>query len=402
MKKKRKIPFLFLFSTLGVFLLNGSIIASDAVPGKKQKIIILMMDGFGEPYYRNSAMPTLNMMEKKGIYKVVGSLMPSVTNVNNAAICTGELPEKNGITGNSYYDIKSGTEAFMEDPALLLSPTIFERAAKAGVKSALFSSKKKSISLLSKGTDIALSPETASAEWISRIGTPPAIYSREVNYWLMNAALYTMKHDSSIGLYYIHITDYPMHTWAPEEKESKEHLAKIDEYIAMIIKAAPDAMLLLTADHMVNHKTVCLDIEKACNNRKLPVKLAISAERDKYVKQHRGFGGTSYVYLKDLKDSTKMISVISKFKGVEMVLTRAQAAKKFHLMPGRIGDLVVLGDRNTVFGNLDKEYESLPGNYRTHGSTYEAKVPIFIYQAHNAPPADFFTANYKIAAWLFK
>jgi phosphonoacetate hydrolase len=97
-----------------------------------------------------------------------------------------------------------------------------------------------------------------------------------------------------------------------------------------------------------------------------------------------------------------MVGVISKLKGVEAVLTRAQAAKKFHLMPERIGDLVILGDSNTVVGNLDTEYEHLPGNYRTHGSTYEAKVPIFIYQARNAPKADFFTANYKIAAWLFR
>ena len=369
---------------------------------KQQRIIIIMMDGFGEAYYRNSKMPTLNDMEKKGIFKIVPSLMPSVTNLNNASIVTGELPAIHGITGNSYVNPTSGEEEFMESADLVLAPTLFERAAKKGIKSILFASKKKTIGLLYKGTSDSISPETASPIWIQRSGTPPSIYSREVNYWLMESALYSLKNDKSLGLFYIHPTDYPMHTWAPEEKESKEHLAKIDEYIAMIIKAAPDAMLLLTADHMVNHKTVCLDIEKACNNRKLPVKLAISAESDKYVKQHRGFGGTSYVYLKDLKDSTKMISVISKFKGVEMVLTRAQAAKKFHLMPGRIGDLVVLGDRNTVFGNLDKEYESLPGNYRTHGSTYEAKVPIFIYQAHNAPPADFFTANYKIAAWLFK
>ncbi|MEJ0102951.1 MAG: alkaline phosphatase family protein [Bacteroidota bacterium] len=67
-----------------------------------------MIDGFGEAYYRNSDMPTLNFMEKHGIFKVVKSLMPSVTNVNNASICTGELPEKNGITGNSFYNTATG------------------------------------------------------------------------------------------------------------------------------------------------------------------------------------------------------------------------------------------------------------------------------------------------------
>ncbi len=114
----------------------------------------------------------------------------------------------------------------------------------------------------------------------------------------MDAALYTMKHDSTIGLFYIHITDYPMHTWAPEEPESKEHLNKIDDYIAKIREAEPGAMLLITADHTVNHKELCLDIEKACMNRGMPIKIAISAERDKYVKHHRGFGGYFLCILK--------------------------------------------------------------------------------------------------------
>ena len=32
------------------------------------------------------------------------------------------------------------------------------------------------------------------------------------------------------------------------------------------------------------------------------LEMPVSAERDKYVKHHRGFGGTSYVYLNDEND----------------------------------------------------------------------------------------------------
>ena len=371
--------------------------------GATQRIIIFMLDGFGPEYYRSSVMPTLNRMEKKGIFKVVPSLMPSVTNVNNAAICTGELPSINGITGNSYYNLNTGQEEFMEDSSLVLCPTIFQRAGTAGVKSALFSSKKKTTTLLLAGASLVLSPETASQEWISRMGTPPSVYSAEVNYWLMNAALYTMKHDPSISLYYIHTTDYPMHTWAPEEKESRDHLNKIDSLINEMLKLDPNAMVLITADHTVHHKDVCVDIEKASLKKNAPVKIAISAERDRYYKQHRGFGGTSYVYLNKKEDLDKVKKAIASIKGVEQILTRAEAAKKFSLMPDRIGDLVVLADKQTTFGNLDStESEQLPASYRTHGSTYEVGVPVFIYNAKNAPSADYFTANYKLAAWLFR
>ena len=84
------------------------------------------------------------------------------------------------------------------------------------------------------------------------------------------------------------------------------------------------------------------------------------------------------------------------------MLTREEAAMKFHLMSTRIGDLVVLADKNTVFGNLDAEYEDLPANYRSHGSMYEAMVPLFVYNATNAPSASFFDSNYKLASWLFR
>ncbi len=383
------------------FLFPVALIAQTKTRSKQQKIIIIMMDGFGEDYYRNSDMPTLNYFEKHGIYKVVPSLMPSVTNVNNTSICTGVLPEKHGITGNSFFNTASDAEEFMEDDSLVLAPTIFERAKKEAVRSILFSSKKKTIGLLDKGTDEVISPETASPLWIQRIGTVPSIYSREVNYWLMQAALYSIKNDPGLGVIYIHITDYPMHTWAPESVESKEHLNKIDSYIAQISKAAPDAGILITADHGVNHKNFCWDLGKACTNRNTPVKIAISPERDKYFKHHRGFGGTAYVYLKDQNDQEKVTATLLSLKGVEAVLTKKEAAEKFHLMPGRIGDLIVLGDKNTVFGDLDTESEILPATYRSHGSLYDANVPLFVYHALNAPAGGYFDFNYKLAAWLF-
>jgi phosphonoacetate hydrolase len=116
--------------------------APKAIP-PRQKIIIIMFDGFGEEYYRSTKMPTLNFIETHGIYKVVPSLMPSVTNVNNTSICTGELPSKHGITGNSFYNAKKKEEEFMEEDSLVLTSTIFERAGRSGIRSALFSSKKK-------------------------------------------------------------------------------------------------------------------------------------------------------------------------------------------------------------------------------------------------------------------
>ena len=67
--------------------------------------------------------------------------------------------------------------------------------------------------------------------------------------------------------------------------------------------------------------------------------------------------------------------------GVEDVLTRSEAVQRYHLMASRIGDLVVLGDRETVFGELDTEQEALPPEYRSHGSLDEMDVPLVIHNA---------------------
>jgi phosphonoacetate hydrolase len=171
-----------------VFFCSFLLVSSEArkpvpIPKAKaprQQIIIIMFDGLGEEYYRSTKMPALNFIEAHGIYKVVPSLMPSVTNVNNTSICTGELPSKHGITGNAFYNAAKNEEELMEEGSLVLTSTIFERAGRSGIRSALFSSKKKTISLLLKGTALSVSPETASEEWIKKIGTPPSIYSREV------------------------------------------------------------------------------------------------------------------------------------------------------------------------------------------------------------------------------
>jgi phosphonoacetate hydrolase len=78
----------------------------------------------------------------------------------------------------------------------------------------------------------------------------------------MEAALYSMQHDTSLSLFYIHTTDYPMHTWAPGDPESKEHLKKMDEYIDRIMKAEPGAMILITADHTLNHNLFALILKR--------------------------------------------------------------------------------------------------------------------------------------------
>ncbi len=393
------------FLASGALLLAAPALAQRTPQRTPQRVVVLMIDGLGLEYLDQSHMPVLAQWRERDLFRRVKGTMPSVTNSNNASICCGVLPEQHGITGNSYFDERTGREEYMETADLLLSPTLFERAKKQGVASALLSCKKKTTTLLSPGADLILSAETPDEtpdqDWVRRLGHAPDIYSREINYWLMAAAIDLLKTRRDLGCLYIHTTDYPMHTWPPEAKESNEHLARMDQLFGEAAAAAPDAAFLLTADHGMNHKTLCWDLEKVCNKRGTPIRIAISVERDKYPKHHRGHGGVSWVYCNRPQDLDAVSKTLSGLPGVESVLTRSEAATRYHLMASRIGDLVVLGDRETVFGDLESESETLPPEYRSHGSLHEMDVPLIIHNAEPRLSPEEFQYNWQLARWLY-
>jgi len=381
----------------------GRFESAAAQQSSPQRTVVIMFDGFGPDYLAQSSMPVLGQWKRDGLYKAVTGLMPSVTNVNNASICCGVWPEVHGITGNSYFDEKRGVEDYMESASLLLAPTLFERAAKKGVKSALLSSKAKTVTFLLRGAEIVLTAEEPTPEWVQKLGPAPSIYSSEINHWLLRAAIDILRNRPDIGCLYVHTTDYPMHMWPAEAPQSKEHLARLDALFGEAMNVAPDAAFLVTADHGMNAKTRCYDLEKVCARRGLSLRKAFSAGRDRYVKHNRGCSGAAYVYLKKSQDAEKVREILAELKGCERVLTRAAAAQEYKLMASRIGDLVVWGDADTLFGEMDMEETSFSaGELRSHGSEHERNIPLLIYNAKNAPSSDYFQHNLDLARWLYR
>jgi phosphonoacetate hydrolase len=369
----------------------------------QQRIVIGMIDGFGVDYMDAQPMPSLRHMAAAGLTGNVQAIMPTVTNVNNVSISCGALPSEHGLTGNSYYNERTGEADYMESADFLLRPTISQRAAKHGVKSALLTCKKKTINLLARGADVAIAAEDPPAEFVARYGAPANIYSREINYWLWQVAIDLLKTRPDIGVIYVHITDYPMHMWAPDRRESQEHLARLDTLIGEAAETAPDAAFFLTADHGMSYKKRCWDLDKALGARGTHVRFALSAEKDRYVKHHRTFGGTAYVWLNSPGDAGTVTERIRNLEGIENVLTRDEAARAFGLMPERIGELVVLGDKDTVFGELAGDSEVLEVGYRSHGSLHESDVPLVVYNYRGAlPPRAAFTRNADAASFLFR
>lgn len=347
--------------------------------GLKQRVIVAMMDGLDMSYLEQTDMAYFKKMGEEGLFKQVSGVFPSVTNVNNVSIACGAWPDEHGISANSYFDQKSGNPEYMNSADLIRCPTIFQRARELGLKSALLTSKKKTLELFHADVDIGIAAEAPSAEVIEKYGRPADIYSREINYWLWEVAISLLRERTDMDLLYVHITDYPMHAWGPEQAQSREHLERVDDLIGQAVAAAPDAAFLATADHGMNYKKQCWDLTRVLEEAGCPARFVLSPERDYYIVHHRNFTGCAWLWLNREEDRSETVDIITRLPGVEEVIDRDTAVSRFNLVPSHIGDLVVLGDRDTMFGDMDTPHEELPPDYRAHGSLHEMRLPLLIW-----------------------
>lgn len=359
------------------FTLTALASTASAQRQYSRKILIILVDGFGMEYLEASDMPNLKRMGKEGGLKAGRSVIPSVTNVNNASVVTACFPGEHGITTNYQYDRRTKTSSEMESAEVLLKPTIFEKAKKLGMRTALVSSKDKVRTLCSRGADIVVSAEKPESTWIEKVGPQEKMYSAEVNYWTFRAARRILKTEA-IDLMYLSTTDYMMHTYAPNEAPSLEHLHRLDQLLADIVNDHPRIEVYLTADHAMNAKHEGLNPALILAERSIRAE-AIPIIRDKHKTHHNNLGGACYVYLERISDQPKAIEILRQAEGIEEVFDAKQAAREFHLHPDRIGDIFLLAKKDYVFGELEKSRE--PVKVRSHGSRHESRIPLLVYGA---------------------
>jgi phosphonoacetate hydrolase len=183
---------------------------------------------------------------------------------------------------------------------------------------------------------------------------------------------------------YITTTDYAMHTYAPDEPESQQHITILDDAIGDLVDKHPDVTLLITADHGMSRKTRLVDLsqilaEGGITGEQVPI------IKDRYVVHHANLGGCTFIYLAqdDLPRLDEAVAVLRETAGVEDVYTRDQASVKLRLYGERIGDIVVTGGPEVVFGpsNLAGPLTEggVPPGLRSHASAHEQSVPLIGY-----------------------
>ena len=345
--------------------------------------VVICIDGFDPEYLEACDTPNLRDLGRRGFLKLGQCMMPSVTNVNNVSLVTASYPESHGISSNYRLVRETGEGIYMESAEYVLAETVFQRAQNQDKSSILVTSKDKLRTLLAPGATVAVSSERPPESVVSAIGEPPEIYSLEVNGWVIRAGSHLLSQHPA-DLVYITTTDYAMHKYAPDEPESMQHMSILDGAIGDLVEAHPDVTLLVTADHGMSPKTRMVDLGDGLARHGIRAKV-VPIIKDRYVVHHSNLGGCMFIYLgsgrsgesggpDDINEATKVLQATP---GVEEALPREEAVEKYRLHFERIGDIVVTGEPDVVFG--DPASVDMPARLRSHASTHERTIPLIGY-----------------------
>jgi len=374
----------------------------------KQPTVVVCVDGC-EPDYLAQAvatgrMPWLKTALAKGVGLVADCVVPSFTNPNNLSIVTGVPPSVHGICGNYLYDVGSNTEVMMNDPKWLRAPTLLAALADTGLSVAVVTAKDKLRALLGhkmKGicfsaekADQATLGENGISDVLALVGKPlPSVYSADLSEFVFAAGVKLMEKVRP-DVMYLSTTDYVQHKHAPGTTGANDFYAMMDGYLAQL--EALGCVIALTADHGMNAKVAMdgtpdviylqdwfdawLGTTDAHIVSKARVILPIT---DPYVVHHGALGSFATVYLPNGVDLPEACARLQAVRGIEVVLTREQAAERFELPADRIGDLVVVSERFTVIGTSAARHDlsALEVPLRSHGGISEQRVPLIINRA---------------------
>jgi phosphonoacetate hydrolase len=361
--------------------------------------VVVCVDGC-EPDYLAQAvaagrMPWLKRTLAQGTGLIADCVVPSFTNPNNLSIVTGAPPSVHGICGNYLYDMASGTEVMMNDPKWLRAPTLLAALADAGKKVAVVTAKDKLRRLLGhKMEGICFSSEKSNevtvaengiADVLGLVGMPvPDVYSAELSEFVFAAGV-KLAQQHRPDVMYLSTTDYVQHKHAPGTPGADDFYAMMDGYLGQLDEMG--WVIALTADHGMNSK-VGLDgrpdviyLQDWCDAQLGPAKARVILPiTDPYVVHHGALGSFATIYLPSEVDAGAIVSKLQQLRGMEVVLTREDAAKRFELPADRIGDVVCVSERFTVIGTSASRHDlsGLDAPLRSHGGISEQRVPLVV------------------------
>jgi phosphonoacetate hydrolase len=371
-------------------------------------LVVVCVDGCEFDYIRKAvaagAAPFLGRMLAEGAAFEGDCVVPSFTNPNNLSIVTGAPPSVHGICGNYFYDREADAEVMMNDPKYLRAGTILAAFAAAGAKVAVVTAKDKLRALLGKDlAGICFSAEKADAAMQALVGRPvPSVYSAELSEFVFAAGVKLMQTERP-DLMYLSTTDYVQHKAAPGAPAANAFYAMMDPYLARL--DALGATIALTADHGMNDKVGAdgrpnaLYLQDLLDEWLGPAKARVILPiTDPYVVHHGALGSFATVYLPEGADLKEILARLATLEGIQVALSNADACARFELPPDRLGDVVVVSEKNVVIGTSRARHDlsGLDAPLRSHGGISEQPVPLLFNRRTGGIPGKARLRNFDI------
>ena len=184
----------------------------------------------------------------------------------------------------------------------------------------------------------------------------PDQYDPDLSYFVLDAGAKLLERKAA-DLVYLSLSDVIQHTYAPGEPEANAFMAQIDRRIGRLVELG--AVVGVTGDHGMNDKSRpdgspnVIWLEDVLNARfGAGAVRVICPITDPFVRHHGALGSFVRVYLKSEPGRLRaMMDATGALPGIELVLTGADAAKRFETPIEYEGDFTVVSSRNTVIGS---------------------------------------------------
>ncbi|QCP53407.1 phosphonoacetate hydrolase [Trinickia violacea] len=396
---------------------NGRAYRMPALP-----TVVVCVDGCEYDYLEAAVAagvaPFIGKMLRDGAAFKGDCVIPSFTNPNNLSIVCGVPPSVHGICGNYFWDPEAdggkGAEVMMNDPAYLRAGTILASAADAGASVAVVTAKDKLRRLLgwqlngicfsAEKADQATREENGIDNVLELVGLPvPDVYSAGLSEFVFAAGV-RLAQTRKIDLMYLSTTDYVQHKAAPGSADANAFYAMMDRYLAQLDELG--WAIGLTADHGMNAKhdpetgepnVIYLQdvMDEWLGARAARVILPIT---DPYVVHHGALGSFATIYLPRDADASQIIGRIAAMDGIDIALDNRTACERFELPRDRVGDVVVVSQRNVVLGTRRDEHDlsGLTVPLRSHGGLSEQTVPLVFNRRTDGLPGRARMRNFDI------
>jgi phosphonoacetate hydrolase len=244
----------------------------------------------------------------------------------------------------------------------------------------------------SEKADQATVAENGIDRVVEKVGMPvPNVYSAELSEFAFAAGVMLMR-ELRPDIMYLSTTDYIQHKHAPGTPVANAFYAMMDRYLAQLDSLG--AVVALTADHGMKAKSApdgspnVVYLEPVLDELGIDGARVILPITDPYVVHHGALGGFATVYLPADIDPGGVAESLAARPGVELVLEKDDACRRFQLPADRIGDLVVISSFDHVLGSSQEKHDlsGLTEPLRSHGGLSEQRVPFIVNRRSRTVP----------------